>query len=230
MPLRAHHATIHAVSHCDWLGHWAMGLLALVALANPAVARDTNAQVGPSAITVSPVLPPIATPKWTDLQENERQILQPLAAVWDDMSTTRRKKWRSIARTYAQLSLADQTKISQRMGEWALLSTKERQLARLNFAQSNNLNPQELASNWQAYQSLNETERKALAERTSALPAGAAIAPKPIPKEKLATIAVTRHSTDVERATASALQPIDRKTLLPLRPAPLEKLVPHGGT
>jgi hypothetical protein len=145
------------------------------------------------------------------------------------MSTTRRRKWRSIVKNYAQLSPDDQTKIRERMAEWALLSTKERQLARLNFAKSKNVNPQDLASNWEAYQALSEADRKALSDRTPPVPAGAAIAPKPIPKEKLATIAVTRHSTDAERATASAVQPIDRKTLLPLRPATLAKPAPHGG-
>jgi hypothetical protein len=171
----------------------------------------------------------MTAPTWADLADNEKQMLQPLASVWDDMSTTRRRKWRTIVKNYAQLSPADQSKLSARMQEWALLSTKERQLARLNFAQSKKLNPQELASNWEAYQSLSEADRKALAVRPLPAPVGAAIAPKPIPKEKLATIAVTRHSTEAERATASAEQPIDRKTLLPLRPASLAKPALHGG-
>lgn len=207
----------------------ALGLMALLSMGNPAAATDANPSgVAPLAVA-APVLPPMTAPTWVDLADNEKQILQPLASVWDDMSTTRRRKWRSIVKNYAQLSPTDQSKLSARMQEWALLSTKERQLARLNFAQSKKLNPQELASNWEAYQSLSEADRKALAVRPLPAPAGAAIAPKPIPKEKLATIAVTRHSTDAERATASAEQPIDRKTLLPLRPASLAKPGLHGG-
>jgi len=211
-------------------GRAALALAGMLLLSLPAAAADANPELRPTATTVAPPLPQITAPKWTDLEESERQVLQPLASVWDEMSTTRRRKWRSIVKNYAQLSPVDQSKIRERMGEWALLSTKERQLARLNFAQSKNVNPQELASHWEIYQSLSEADRKALSDRTPPVPTGAAIAPKPIPKEKLAAIAVTRHSTDAERATASAERPIDRKTLLPLSPAAIAKPTNHGGT
>jgi len=211
-----------------WVGI-AIGLLALFGVWGSAAAAEAANDAVKAAAVATPALPPMTAPTWADLAENEKQILQPLASVWDDMSTTRRRKWRSIVKNYAQLSPADQAKLRARMQDWALLSTKDRQLARLNFAQSKSLNPQGLASNWEAYQSLSEADRKALAVRTVPAPAGAAIAPKPIPKEKLATIAVTRHSTEAERATASAEQPIDRKTLLPLRPASLAKPALHGG-
>lgn len=229
MSCREHPSPTRSVACGRRLGWAALCAVALIGLANQAAAADANAEISPLAATAAPALPPITAPKWADLLENERQVLEPLAPVWDGMSTTRRRKWRSIVKNYAQLSPDDQTKIRERMAEWALLSTKERQLARLNFAKSKNVNPQDLASNWEAYQALSEADRKALSDRTPPVPAGAAIAPKPIPKEKLATIAVTRHSTDAERATASAVQPIDRKTLLPLRPATLAKPAPHGG-
>ena len=229
MPCRKLPAPSPAAARGCSLAYVVLCAVALMALSNHAAAADANPAISPLATTAAPTLPPITAPKWTDLLETERQVLQPLAAVWDDMSTTRRRKWRSLVKNYAQLSPADQAKIRERMGEWALLSPKERQLARLNFAQSKNVNPQELASNWETYQSLSEADRKALSDRTPPVPAGAAIAPKPIPKEKLATIAVTRHSSDAQRATASAVQPIDRKTLLPLRPAKLAKPASPGG-
>lgn len=229
MPCRKFPAPTPAAARGRGLGWVALCAAALIALSNPAAAADANPESSLLATSAAPTLPPITAPKWTDLLETERQVLLPLAPVWDEMSTTRRRKWRSIVKNYAQLSPSDQAKIRERMGEWALLSPKERQRARLNFAQSKNVNPQELASNWETYQSLSEADRKALADRTPPVPAGAAIAPKPIPKEKLATIAVTRHSTDAQRATASAVQPIDRKTLLPLRPVTLAKPAAHGG-
>ena len=184
----------------------------------PAPAQDANPETSPLATTTAPTLPPITAPKWTDLLETERQVLLPLAPVWDEMPTTRHRKWRSIVKNFPQLSPSDQAKIRKRMGEWSLLSPKERQRARLNFAHSKNVNPQELASNWETYQSMSEADRKALSDRTP-----------PVPKDKLATIAVTRHSTDAQRATASAVQPIDRKTLLPLWPVALAKPAAYGG-
>ena len=229
MPCRVLHALTPALARGCRLGWVALCAATLMALSNQAAAADATPESSPLATSAAPTLPPITAPKWTDLLETERQVLQPLAPVWDEMSTTRRRKWRSIVKNYAQLSPVDQAKIRERMGEWALLSPKERQRARLNFAQSKNVSPQELASNWETYQSLSEADRKALADRTPPVPAGAAIAPKPIPKEKLATIAVTRHSSDAQRATASAVQPIDRKTLLPLRPAKLAKPASPGG-
>jgi hypothetical protein len=92
----------------------------------PAPAPDANPETSPLATTTAPTLPPITAPKWTDLLETERQVLLPLAPVWDEMPTT-------------------------------------------------------------------------------------------------------RHSTDAQRATASAVQPIDRKTLLPLRPVALAKPAAYGG-
>ncbi len=229
MALCALPASARAFASCRGLWGTLLATLALCALSIPVAALDANPENSPRPTALAPTLPPITAPKWAELLEVEQQVLQPLAPVWDDMSTTRRRKWRSIVKNYAQLSPADQAKIRERMGEWALLSTKERQLARLNFAQSKNVNSQELASHWETYQSLSEADRKALSDRTPPVPTGAAIAPKPIPKEKLATIAVTRHSTETEKATASAARPIDRKTLLPLRPATLAKPASHGG-
>ncbi len=206
-----------------------LGAAAFFGVSNANFAAEANTEPNAHVAATAPALPAITAPKWADLLDTERQVLQPLASVWDGMSTTRRRKWRSIVKNYAQLNPSDQAKIRERMAEWALLSTQERQLARLNFAQSKNVNSQDLASHWETYQSLSESDRKALSDSKPPVPTGAAIAPKLIPKEKLANIAVTRHSTDAERATASAVQPIDRKTLLPLRPATLAKSPPHGG-
>lgn len=225
----ARHAPAPARLLCPGAVFAAPAIAVLLSLSNPAFGLDSSPEKGPQGATLAPALPPITAPSWTELLETERQVLQPLAPVWDEMSTTRRRKWRSIVKNYAQLSPSDQAKIRERMGEWALLSTQERQRARLNFAQSKNVNAQDLASHWETYQSLSEADRKALSSRTPPTPSGAAIAPKPIPKEKLATIAVTRHSTEAEKATASAARPIDRKTLLPLRPATLVKPASHGG-
>ncbi len=218
MPCRKFSAPTPAAARGRGLGWVALCAAARIALSNPAAAADANPESSLLATSAAPTLPPITAPKWTDLLETDRQVLLPLAPVWDEISTTRGRKWRSIVKNYPQLSPSDQAKIRKRMGEWSLLSPKERQRARLNFAHSKNVNPQELASNWETYQSLSEADRKALSDRTP-----------PVPKDKLATIAVTRHSTDAQRATASAVQPIDRKTLLPLWPVALAKPAAYGG-
>jgi len=205
-------------------------LLACAALCHPALrAQDAAVQATATPVLASPLLFPTSTaPSWAGLLEPERQILQPLAGVWDGLSPAHRRKWLSMVKNFGQLKAADQSKLRERMAQWALLSPKERQLARLNFAESKKLKAEERSSNWENYQALSEAERSALAKLKSVSPTGAAVAPKPIPREKLAMIAVTRHSSENERAAASAIQPIDRKTLLPLRPASTVKSTPDG--
>jgi hypothetical protein len=205
-------------------------LLACAALCHPVLrAQDAAAQAPPAPPGAGPMLFPVSpAPSWAGLLEPERQILQPLAGVWDSLSPAHQRKWLSMVKNYNHLKPADQSKLRERMTQWALLTPKERQLARLNFAESKKLNAGERSSNWENYQALTDAERSALAKLKPSSPTGAAIAPKPIPKEKLATIAVTRHSSDNERAAASAIQPIDRKTLLPLRPASPVKPTPDG--
>jgi hypothetical protein len=105
------------------------------------------------------------------------------------------------------------------MGEWAALKPKERQQARLNFAETKKTPAAERAANWEAYQALSPEEKEALAKKANAKPAGAAIAAKAPSPQKLTPVPLTRNSPDTQREKLAAQQPVDRNTLLPLAPA-----------
>jgi hypothetical protein len=105
------------------------------------------------------------------------------------------------------------------MAEWAALSPKDREAARLNFAQSKSVTKSDRAANWEAYQALSPDEREKLAQGAKAKPVGAAVAVKPVSPDKLTPVPVTRHTPEQERAAAVMQRQINRNTLLPQLPS-----------
>lgn len=162
----------------------------------------------------------IAKPTWKELTPEQQQALKPLAAHWDPLNADRKRKWLEVSKNYPALSTVEQAKLHSRMREWALLGQQQRNQARLNFAQTQNLTAEEKAAQWQAYQALSPEEKRQLAAKAPAKPVGAA-AVKPLPPQKLTVIPVTRH-TPKEEAPPSAARAIDRNTLLPQPQAPVE--------
>jgi hypothetical protein len=146
--------------------------------------------------------------------------LAPLAKHWDGLSEGQKRKWLAIAKTYPGLGLPDQDKLHSRMVEWAALPPRDRELARLNFAQTKSVDKADRAANWEAYQALSADERKKLADGAKGKPVGAAIAVKPVAQDKLTAVPVTRHSPDPERAAAASQKPLNRNTLLPQQHVP----------
>ena len=71
------------------------------------------------------------------------------------------------------------------MREWAALSPLQRSQARLNFAQTKQLSPDEKMAKWEAYQALNDEEKQKLPSSRLPSPKGAALAVKPISAAKL---------------------------------------------
>lgn len=154
------------------------------------------------ATPVAPAAPAIVsapTTKWTSLDSAQQKALAPLAKSWDSLSEGQKRKWISIARTYRELPAADQEKMHSRMVEWAALTPKDRELARLNFAQTKDVAKTDRASTWEAYQALSPEEKQKLASSAASKPVGAAVAPKPVSKDKLAAVPVTRHTPEEQR-------------------------------
>lgn len=165
--------------------------------------------------TLTPASTGIAGPAWATLTKPQQTALLPLAKTWDSLNAGQQRKWLAIAKTYPQLAQPEQEKMHSRMVEWANLPAKDRELARLNFAQSKSVNKADRAAHWEAYQALSPEERQKLAEGAKVKPVGAAVAVKPVASDKLAAVPVTRHTPEPERATAASLHPLNRNTLLP---------------
>lgn len=160
---------------------------------------------------------PLSALAWTDLSNPQRQSLQPLESSWGTLSDGHKRKWIAVAQNYANLGPAEQTKMHSRMAEWAALKPRERELARLNFAEAKKVEPAKRAANWEAYQALSPEEKQKLADKATGKPAGAAVSTKPlVSASKLTPVPITRHTPEEERSKISAQQQVAPNTLLPL--------------
>jgi Protein of unknown function (DUF3106) len=208
--LAAHQRLINAVRVPCF---WGLALLSVAAGAQTAPAAPASTPLPATAISAV-----VAPQTWSALSKSQQLALAPLEKPWGGLSEGQKRKWLAIAKTYPTLGVPEQEKMHSRMAEWAALSPKDRELARLNFAQSKTVTQSDRAANWEAYQALSPGERQKLAEGAKAKPVGAAIAVKPVTSDKLTAVPVTRHTTEQERAAATSLRPLNRSTLLP-RPA-----------
>ncbi len=106
-----------------------------------------------------------ASPRWPELSAAEQRVLRPLQDQWQDIDATRKLKWRELAQRYPNLPPDQQSRIRERMVEWAQLSAAERNAARLRYQAVKSLPDDERRAKWEAYKSLSEDERRALAGR-----------------------------------------------------------------
>ena len=164
---------------------------------------------------------PAATAKsaWKDLTPAQQQALKPLAEHWGSLAEERKRKWLAISRNYPSLPPAEQAKLHSRMSEWVSLSQQQRTQARLNFAETKKLTPEQKAEQWQAYQALSPEEKKKLAAKAPTKPAGVAVV-KPASPQKLVDVPVIRHSPIKGARLAAAKHPVQQNTLLPQQHTP----------
>lgn len=183
-------------------------------LAQPSAKAAGNATPAKSA-SVLKVSPKAA---WQDLTPAQQLSLKPLAANWSTLGEGQQRKWIAIAKSYPTLAPAEQVKLHSRMTDWVSLSPQQRDQARLNFAQSKQLEPTQKADKWQAYQSLSPQEKQKLAIAAPSKPSGAAAAAKPVAPQKLAVVPVTRQTPKQTPRISAANQAVNRTTLLPHAP------------
>jgi hypothetical protein len=197
-----------------------MRFLSVVLLASPlGFVNCALGQAVTSPVNSPAVLPALTSPSkplWTELNGSQQQSLKPLAAAWASLTDTQKRKWIALAQNFQTMAGAEQAKFHERMTEWAALKPRERELARLNFAETKKVPNTNKAAQWEAYQALTPEERQKLAEKSTPKSLGAAIAVKPVEPNKLATVPVTRNTPEVTRAQEASKRPLDRNTLLPL--------------
>ena len=133
-------------------------------------APDANAMPAkpvqrPTAAGTRPVKTPSGGPTWTELTPPQRQALQPLAAQWTTISEAQKRKWLALSQNYPKLPAAEQAKLHSRMTEWVALSPQDRSAARLNFAATQQLTPDDKKAKWEAYQALSDEEKRKLAAK-----------------------------------------------------------------
>ena len=117
-----------------------------------------------------------ARPLWSELSPKQQAVLAPLAADWDQLDTTRRKKWVTIANRYPKMKADEQQRLQSRMQAWAKLTPAQRRVARENYQTLRQLpRPErgEVKQKWQQYQQSSQSP----ASRSDAATEAAADAP-----------------------------------------------------
>ncbi len=97
-----------------------------------------------------------ARPLWSELSPQQQHVLGPLAADWENLDTTRRKKWVTIANRYPKMKPDAQQRLQNRMQAWAKLTPEQRRVAREKYRSLKQLPPpqrQEVSQKWQQQQS-----------------------------------------------------------------------------
>lgn len=98
-----------------------------------ALGLSAYAQQSPSDAPVAVAKTKSPRPHWSELSPKQQAVLAPLAADWEALDTTRRKKWVTIANRYPKMKPDEQVRLQRRMQAWAALTPAERRVARENY-------------------------------------------------------------------------------------------------
>lgn len=171
---------------------WAWMQLRMAPAAAPAprppVANSSVSTRSLPAISALPSREVAAGPGWETLTTRQKLALYPLAERWSGISEVQKRRWLALAQNFAALPAAEQSRLHERMTDWASLSAQQRTQARLNYAATTRLAPDTKREQWEAYLALSEDERNALAARAPPKPLGAATALRPASNPKLAQV------------------------------------------
>lgn len=139
---------------------------ALVTAVLASVGLPSVAQVAPStANRVPPVTAAVGSISWSSLTPNQQRALRPLEAEWGRIDDSRRSKWLEIANRFHTMPPAEQTRIQNRMTEWAKMTPRERGEARMNFREAQQVPAQERKAKWEQYNALPPEQRQQLAAK-----------------------------------------------------------------
>jgi hypothetical protein len=198
-----------------------VGLALVLGATTCAIAQSDTppASQKPAAPVIAP-LPQIAVPglAWNTLSPAQQEALAPLAAIWPMLSSAHQNKWLALVQKYPEMAEADKARLHSRMVDWTALSPKDRELARLNFAETKKLSNDARVANWEAYQALPDSKKQQLLDAAPKKPVGAAVTIKPVPNRKMAEVPVTRKTPEPVRAAVSQRAMVNRYTLLPQNP------------
>jgi hypothetical protein len=164
---------------------------------------------------------------WNALTPAQQIALKPLAGSWVNLSDGQKRKWISLSANFSLMSSADQARLHTRMVQWAALSPKQREQARLNFAEANKVEPQQKNEKWQAYQALSTEEKQRLAKSAQPKPPRTAIAAKPAASNQINLVPIKKNDGHMGMA-ASAAAFANSKTLLTRPSAPIPAARPSA--
>jgi Protein of unknown function (DUF3106) len=115
----------------------------------------------------SSALQSLVEPLWTDLNGQQRSVLEPFGAQWNTWSAQEKRVWVSLANKFPQYTPAQQSKAKQRIKDWAALTPEQRRLARSNYRMANQLPKAELDDQKKRYEGMTHEQRVVLRENGS---------------------------------------------------------------
>jgi hypothetical protein len=160
---------------------------------------------------------------WNSLTPAQHIALKPLTTSWTNLSDAQKRKWITLSTNYPQMSAGEQTKLHERMAQWASLSPRQREQARLNFAETKQITPQEKTEKWQTYQALSPEEKHKLAKSAQPKPPRTALAAQPVASDKISRMPLKNTANGV--ALPASTPALSKNTLL-VKPKPPKLPVP----
>ncbi|MCC2633757.1 MAG: hypothetical protein K0S48_1643 [Ramlibacter sp.] len=184
----------------------------------PVVAPSVSGQppLRPPPVRIAPYQRGESIP-WSELTPRQQQALSPLGASWRSLSEAHKRKWLALSSNYEALPPPEQARLRSRMTEWATLSPQQRTQARLNFAESQQVDAVDKRAKWEAYQALPPEEKRRLAAGATAVrppPPPTAPALRPVPRQNLERIPPRKRAENRRLGVVPPGQ-VDRNTLLP---------------
>lgn len=185
----------------------------------------------PSSVSGAALPKSFSSLDWNSLTPAQHNALKPLTSSWTNLSDGHKRKWITLSANYPQMSGTEQTKLHDRMAQWASLSPRQREQARLNFAETKQIAPQQKSEKWQAYQALSPEEKQKLAKSAQPKPPRTALAAQPVASDKISRMPMKKTSGGV--AVPASAPTLSKNTLLvkpkpPIPPTPPASAALHG--
>lgn len=159
----------------------------------------------------------LSSPDWHSLTPAQHNALKPLATSWANLSDVQKRKWLTLSANYPHMSVTEQAKLHEHMVQWAALTPRQREQARLNFAETKQITPQQKNEKWQAYQALSAEEKQKLAKSAQPKPPSTALAAQPVASDRINRMPMTKNAHGVALPTTPPS--LSKNTLL-VKPKP----------
>jgi len=105
--------------------------------------------------------------RWSELKPAQQATLKPLEHEWPGIESSRKRKWLELSSRFSKLTPDEQTRVQQRMAEWAKLTPRERGEARMHYQDAKQVPAQDREARWKAYEALSPEQKQQLAARAA---------------------------------------------------------------
>lgn len=152
--------------------------------------------------------------EWQALSQRQKIALAPLASEWHKLTAQQKQKWRTLSKSFFELSDEEQLTLHGRMRDWANLTPRQRNQARFNFNSAQTLTVPDKQAQWEAYQALSANERNKLASGLKPPVKSAARSTAP-PSSRLVRPPLLPVNASLANQRMAPTRPVHPKTLLP---------------